>query len=156
MQLSTQRSGVTDMTGNQLFDRTVYTLCKRQRDFHLEKDYPMDEECTEGYTIIIPQILFEKKHIEMLDKECVAMHLKMRVKYTNPLNHIPMEITFYAGEYETPIIMYRLNFNITNIYGISRVLTDDTYLVSVVKKIILPMFKSFSRAICIKLLERME
>ena len=84
------------------------------------------------------------------------MQLKMKVRYTNLIDHIPVEITFYAGEYETPIIMYRLNFHLTNIYGINRVLTDDTYLVSVVKKIVLPTFRSFSKAICIKLLERME
>lgn len=156
MQLNIQRNGVTDMTGRQLFDRTVYTLCRRHRDFYLELDYSMDEELTEGYTVIIPQVLFNKKHIDLLDDECNAMLLKMKVRYTNMINHIPMEITFYAGEYETPIIMYRLNFHLTNIYGINRVLTDDTYLVSVVKKIVLPTFRSFSKAICIKLLERME
>ena len=155
MQSSTQKSGVTDMTGRQLFDRTVYTLCRRHRDFHLELDYPMDEELNEGYTVIIPRILFEKKHIDLLDGY-TAMHLKMKVRYTNPIDHIPVEITFYASEYETPIIMYRLNFQLTNIYGISRVLTDDAYLVSIVKKIVLPTFRSFSKAICIKLLERME
>lgn len=116
----------------------------------------MDEEHTEGYTIIIPREMFEKKHIDLLEDGCIAMHLKMEVKYTNAIDHVPMGIAFYAGEYETPIIMYRLNLQLTNIYGISRVLTDDMHLVSVVKKIVLPTFRSFSRAICIKLLERME
>lgn len=156
MQSSIQRNGVTDMTGRQLFDRTVYILCRRHRDFYLELDYPMDEELTEGYTINIPRVLFNKKHVDLLDEECFAMLLKMKVRYTNLIDHVPVEITFYAGEYETPIIMYRLNFHLTNIYGINRVLTEDTYLVSVVKKIVLPTFRSFSKAICIKLLERME
>ena len=144
------------MTGRQLFDRTVYILCRRHRDFYLELDYPMDEELTEGYTINIPRVLFNKKHVDLLDEECFTMLLKMKVRYTNLIDHIPVEITFYAGEYETPIIMYRLNFHLTNIYGINRILTDDAYLVSVVKKIVLPTFRSFSKAICIKLLERME
>ncbi len=145
------------MTGRELFERTVHVLCCRKRDFNLSKEYSMDENWIEGYNIIIPRELFEKKHIDLAEG-CVAMHLKMKVRYTNKggLDLTPAEITFYAGEYETPIIMYRLNPSITNIYGINRVLTDDMYLVSVVKKIVLPTFRSFSRAVCIKLLERME
>lgn len=72
------------MTGRELFVRTVvYVLCRRKRDFKLSKDYSMDESLTEGYDITIPREMFEKKHIDLLEDGCIAMHLKMKIKYVN-------------------------------------------------------------------------
>ena len=150
------------MTSNQLFLHVLKQMSRRKmNEPRIRLDH--QENSTEGYEIYIPRDFFEMRDVEFLDDECNSMSMWMKVQYKvdetytyADVSDIPVSITFYSDKYETPIITYRINSSVGKLFGINTKYVDDPYLLKVIRKLILPLFKGIYNKTIFMLVERMQ
>lgn len=150
------------MTSNQLFLQVLKQMSRRKmNDVRIRLD--CREASTEGYEIYIPRDFFEMRNVEFLCDECNSMSMWMKVQYKDDETHAymdvteaPSSITFYSDKYQTPIITYRINTSVGKLFGINTKHVDDPYLLKVIRKIILPLFKGIYNKLIFLLVERMQ
>ena len=151
------------MTSNQLFLHVLKQMSRRKmNEPRIRLDYR--ESSTEGYEIYIPRDFFEIRGVEFLqDDACNSMSMWMKVRYKDDETHtfvdvidVPSSITFYSDKYQTPIITYRINSSVGKLFGINTKHVDDPYLLKVIRKIILPLFKGIYNKLIFLLVERMR
>lgn len=151
------------MTSNQLFLHVLKQMSRRKMsEPRIRLDYR--ETSTEGYEIYIPRDFFEIRDVEFLPgDECDSMSMWMKVQYKADETHayvdvidVPSSITFYSDKYRTPIITYRINSSVGKLFGINTKHVNDPYLLKVIRKIILPLFKGIYNKTIFLLVERMQ
>lgn len=150
------------MTSNQLFLQVLKQMSRRKmNDVRIRLD--CREASTEGYEIYIPRDFFEMRNVEFLCGECNSMSMWMKVQYKDDETHaymdvtdVPTSITFYSDKYQTAIITYRINSSVGKLFGINTKHVNDPYLLKVIRKIILPLFKGIYNKLIFLLVERMQ
>ena len=150
------------MTSNQLFLQVLKQMSRRKmNEIRIRLDYR--EALTEGYEIYIPRDFFEMRNVEFLCDDCHSMSMWMKVQYKDDETHaymdvtdVPTSITFYSDKYQTAIITYRINSSVGKLFGINTKHVNDPYLLQVIRKIILPLFKGIYNKLIFLLVERMQ
>lgn len=141
------------MTGNRIFEKMCAIMCESTNAAHMVLDKEIDEETlTEGYEIHIPESFFKGGLESVAGEHCKAMIVMMEVKYDYAL---PSQIIFYTDEYKTPVISYKINSSLENIFGISRELMDDEWCIGIIKNAVIPLFEEVCKKVIYHLVETM-